>query len=474
MVERLIQTIKRRLAAINVDNNWSKETLANKISAIIENIKLIPNTTTKITPFEAPFGRKPNTQTSNIVTHPNKKNLTYNNIRKFYLDKKVLRRPMLDQQAMWNFSDSEPNLDIQYNTPENSDNSDTIPLARQIPAKRKQISPIKITPDKLSITFGDKTSVLINERKQVARKTLMRKAPEPRGTLKPLWNIITDGTIADYTPTTKSIDTHNRSNTRIRKRDLAIATETYQKPTSPPQLQEPKPRLMHFVACKTVREHNMNREKIRKFCLQEKRQLQMRETVQATPVDESTMNPVGTSNFQTQQQAGPSGKKQNPNTQKRRTERKRKALSPSKRILRPSKNKTATFEQKSKEAAIAQTKLTLASKRQQVKQKQHPLIHMDLSALSNSKTIEIINLASDSSNSSPIRIITSSSPKDFMTNSLRDFTPKSPSKSPKKNIDNVVEKIKATNKQQEAQTTNDTDSDTDYANITTIKKADPP
>ena len=76
MVERLIQTIKRRLAAINVDNNRSKETLANKISAIIENIKLIPNTTKKITPFEAHFGRKPNTQTSNIVTHPNKKNLT--------------------------------------------------------------------------------------------------------------------------------------------------------------------------------------------------------------------------------------------------------------------------------------------------------------------------------------------------------------------------------------------------------------
>ena len=99
---------------------------------------------------------------------------------------------------------------------------------------------------------------------------------------------------------------------------------------------------------------------------------------------------------------------------------------------------------------------------------------MDKSALSNSKTIEIINLTSDSSNSSPMRIVTSSSPKDFMTNPTRDFTLKSPSKSPKKNIDNVVEKIKATNKQQEAQTTNDTDSDTDYTNIITIKKADPP
>ena len=95
---------------------------------------------------------------------------------------------------------------------------------------------------------------------------------------------------------------------------------------------------------------------------------------------------------------------------------------------------------------------------------------MDLSALSNSKTIEIINLASDSSNSSPMRIVTSSSPKDFMTNAKRDHILKLPSESPKKNIDNVVEKIKATNKHPEAQTTYDTDSDTDYANIITIKK----
>ena len=73
MADRLIQTIKRRLAAINTDNKWSKETLANKISAIIENIKLNSNTTTIITPFVAHFGRKLNTQTSNIVTHPNKK-----------------------------------------------------------------------------------------------------------------------------------------------------------------------------------------------------------------------------------------------------------------------------------------------------------------------------------------------------------------------------------------------------------------
>ena len=90
---------------------------------------------------------------------------------------------------------------------------------------------------------------------------------------------------------------------------------------------------------------------------------------------------------------------------------------------------------------------------------------MDLSSLNHSKTIVIINLASDSSTSSPMWIVTSSSSKDFMA------------KSPKRNIDNVLDKIKANNQAPEEKITKDTDTDTDtdtdYANIITIKKADP-
>ena len=61
-----------------------------------------------------------------------------------------------------------------------------------------------------------------------------------------------------------------------------------------------------------------------------------------------------------------------------------------------------------------------------------------------------------------MRLVTSSSPKDFMT------------KSPKRIIDNVVDRIKANNQAREEQTTKDTDTYTDYANIITIKKAEPP
>ena len=38
----------------------------------------------------------------------------------------------------------------------------------------------------------------IHTRKNIARKSKARKAPEPRGTLKPQWNIIQDGTITNY------------------------------------------------------------------------------------------------------------------------------------------------------------------------------------------------------------------------------------------------------------------------------------
>ena len=76
MVERLIQTIKRKLGVMSIDPLWSSEDISTIVSNIIQNIRLIPNRITKITPFEAHFGRKPNTALSNIVTKPNKQNLS--------------------------------------------------------------------------------------------------------------------------------------------------------------------------------------------------------------------------------------------------------------------------------------------------------------------------------------------------------------------------------------------------------------
>ena len=99
------------------------------------------------------------------MTKPHHKKLTYDNIKQFYFGKKILKRPTLDQQSKWNFSNSIPNMYIQYNTASNSwGDSETNPLALHVPTKRRPTFPIKIKPDKLLIAFGDKTSVLIKNK----------------------------------------------------------------------------------------------------------------------------------------------------------------------------------------------------------------------------------------------------------------------------------------------------------------------
>ena len=42
MIERLIQTIKRRLTVLNNDTKWSQITLADKVAEIIQKIKTHP------------------------------------------------------------------------------------------------------------------------------------------------------------------------------------------------------------------------------------------------------------------------------------------------------------------------------------------------------------------------------------------------------------------------------------------------
>ena len=78
MVERLKQTIKRQLAELDIDPNWSNETLGSRLANIRENMRLIYNRTTKTTPFEAHYGRKPNTEITNILPKPSTK--TYHTI----------------------------------------------------------------------------------------------------------------------------------------------------------------------------------------------------------------------------------------------------------------------------------------------------------------------------------------------------------------------------------------------------------
>ena len=117
-------------------------------------------------------------------------------MKKFASDQATLRHPALPRELTWDWdNDSEPERDIHYKAqsqPARSSDSDD---SEKAPLLSHTQVPGKIIPDRLEMTFGDKTSTVVFKKKNVARKTIARKSPEPRGTLKPQWNIIPEGTI---------------------------------------------------------------------------------------------------------------------------------------------------------------------------------------------------------------------------------------------------------------------------------------
>ena len=87
LVERIIQTIKKKLACIKeeklADNAFHVKYV---LKIIIHQLWICKQKTIKISPFEANFDRKPNTPLSVISTKPKLSNLSYENIVIHYLD----------------------------------------------------------------------------------------------------------------------------------------------------------------------------------------------------------------------------------------------------------------------------------------------------------------------------------------------------------------------------------------------------
>ena len=83
LVERTIQTIKRRLGVnLNENNNDLNKTIVG----ILESLRTSKQATTKKSPFELHFGRKPNTLMSNTI------------VKLSVLDKHNLERPLLSRE----------------------------------------------------------------------------------------------------------------------------------------------------------------------------------------------------------------------------------------------------------------------------------------------------------------------------------------------------------------------------------------
>ena len=86
LVERLIQTIKRRLSYMKLDNTNNTFTIKEAIKSILYQLRICKQKTTNVKPFQAHFGRKPYTPLSNISAIPKWSNLSYENILHHYID----------------------------------------------------------------------------------------------------------------------------------------------------------------------------------------------------------------------------------------------------------------------------------------------------------------------------------------------------------------------------------------------------
>ena len=86
LVERLIQTIKRRLSCMKLDSRNNTFTIKEAIKSIVYQLRICKQKTTNVTPSQAHFERKPNSPLSKISTIPKSSNLSYENILHHYLD----------------------------------------------------------------------------------------------------------------------------------------------------------------------------------------------------------------------------------------------------------------------------------------------------------------------------------------------------------------------------------------------------
>ena len=112
MVERLIRTLKTRLSIMKIDKNISPYKLASNVAELIKTLCITPHTTTKITPFEVHYWRKPNTPLTNICTTPK---ISRENTKLSCLDEKILTKSALTPEAIWNRDiNSEDELSVAY------------------------------------------------------------------------------------------------------------------------------------------------------------------------------------------------------------------------------------------------------------------------------------------------------------------------------------------------------------------------
>ena len=98
VVERLVQTLKRRLGVMKIDPNNTPFKIGSCLAEIFKTLRITPHGVTKVTLVEAYIGRKANIPLSNITN--SSKSLNLKNAKHACLDRKNLTQPPIPAEIM--------------------------------------------------------------------------------------------------------------------------------------------------------------------------------------------------------------------------------------------------------------------------------------------------------------------------------------------------------------------------------------
>ena len=233
LVERLIQTVKRRLGCIKLDPNQKPFNIKNALQNISFELRTCRKKISKLSPFEAHYGRKANTALSNITSKPNIKNLNWSNTLKHYLDDNIIGEDELISQDKW------------YDEDLDSDEEVRTTKQRKLQEARNDEGEIPRT-FKLPKANFEEPLASNSPRLQLARKTLA--ASRNKKQLQGLYEAIPEGAaLVKSTNNTITVKVPGQQDTVLNKSDIA-------KFGTPEQRKIP---LINFAARKTVRNHHV-------------------------------------------------------------------------------------------------------------------------------------------------------------------------------------------------------------------------
>ena len=232
LVERLIRTIKERLLVMAQER--LKPSLESALLKIIKCLRTVTEQSLNCSPFEAHFGRSPNTIWHNLVKSPSSNNLDWNKTL-LCIDKgkKLMSR---ERRHDWDAPDDIEDGDVDENSSSLEDISNAV---RYVPTSAG--SPVKVlSRAEKRDALGIKDSILNNP----PGKTFIYRKVQDRTKSEPFYRVLKDEIVreSDHTVTLKN-------GKIIRKSDLAIKRQLAQKKPSPRK----RDQLARFYATKGLR-----------------------------------------------------------------------------------------------------------------------------------------------------------------------------------------------------------------------------